>query len=245
MRCSEITSADIVSFAKTLRVSPQTVTYYVACLGSIFRLAHPAWGYPLERRTVSDALIATKDLGLTAKSRHRVRRPTLAELDQIMEHFATVKARLPSSVPMQRIIAFAIFSTRRQEEIVTIKWADYEGNRVLVRDMKNPNDKFGNNVWCELTPEASQIIEATPRRGEQIFPFYDSRDQRGVHPHLSTSRHQRFAVSRSDTKEYRGCSNWVGQFHKPLRYLVIAIGNRFNVTRTCGKAAISFQDGNG
>jgi integrase len=171
MRCSEITSADIVSFAKTLRVSPQTVTYYVACLGSIFRLAHPAWGYPLERRTVSDALIATKDLGLTAKSRHRVRRPTLAELDQIMEHFATVKARLPSSIPMQRIIAFAIFSTRRQEEIVTIKWADYEGNRVLVRDMKNPNDKFGNNVWCELTPEASQIIEATPRRGEQIFPF--------------------------------------------------------------------------
>ena len=68
MRCSEITSADIVSFAKTLRVSPQTVTYYVACLGSIFRLAHPLWGYPLERRTVSDALIATKDLGLTAKS---------------------------------------------------------------------------------------------------------------------------------------------------------------------------------
>ena len=68
MRCSEITSADVVSFAKTLRVSPQTVQHYLSHLGSIFRLARPAWGYPLDRQTVSDALVATKDLGLTSKS---------------------------------------------------------------------------------------------------------------------------------------------------------------------------------
>jgi len=43
-----------------------------------------------------------------------------------MEHFADVKKRYPASVPMQRIVAFAIFSTRRQEEITTIKWADYD-----------------------------------------------------------------------------------------------------------------------
>ena len=118
MRCSQITSADVVDFAKALPVLPQTVQHYLSHLGSIFRLARPAWGYPLDRQTVTDALIATKDLGLTSKSRHRIRRPTLAELDQLMQHFGTVKARLPSSIPMQRIIAFAIFSTRRQEEIV-------------------------------------------------------------------------------------------------------------------------------
>jgi integrase len=171
MRCSEISSADVVSLAKALSVSPPTVQHYLSHLGSIFRLARPAWSYPLDRQTVSDALIATKDLGLTSKSRCRDRRPTLAELDKLMEHFATVKARLPASIPMQRIIAFAIFSTRRQEEIVTIRWSDYETNRVLVRDMKNPQDKAGNNVWCELAPEASAIIEAMPRRREQIFPF--------------------------------------------------------------------------
>ena len=168
MRCSEITSADVVSFAKTLRVSPQTVQHYLSHLGSIFRLARPAWGYPLDRQTVSDALVATKDLGLTSKSRHRVRRPTLDELDRLMEHF---NRRLPGSMPMQWIVAFAIFSTRRQEEIVRIRWSDYETNRVLVRDMKNPQDKAGNNVWCELTPEASAIIELTRRRDERIFPY--------------------------------------------------------------------------
>jgi integrase len=171
MRCSHITSADVVSFAKALPVSPSTVQHYLSHLGSIFRLARPAWGYPLDRQTVSDALVATRDLGLTSKSRHRSRRPTLDELDRLMAHFATVKARIPSSLPMQRIIAFAIFSTRRQEEITTIRWADYEGNRVLVRDMKSPNDKIGNDVWCELTPEASAIVEAMPRRDDRIFPF--------------------------------------------------------------------------
>ena len=87
-----------------------------------------------------------------------------------MEHFGTVKARLPASVPMQQLIAFAIFSTRRQEEIVTIRWPDYEGNRVLVRDMKHPGEKAGNNIWCELVPEASAIIESLQRRDERIFP---------------------------------------------------------------------------
>jgi integrase len=171
MRCSQITSADVVDFAKALPVLPQTVQHYLSHLGSIFRLARPAWGYPLDRQTIKDAFVATKDLGLTAKPRSRARRPTLGELDRLMEHFGAVKARLPSSIPMQRIIAFAIFSTRRQEEIVTIRWSDYEGNRILVRDMKHPGEKIGNNIWCELTAEASEIIEAMPRRGERIFPF--------------------------------------------------------------------------
>jgi integrase len=74
-------------------------------------------------------------------------------------------------LPMREIVCFALFSTRRQEEITTIRWTDYEGNRVMVRDMKNPTEKFGNNVWCELPPEASAIIEAMPRRAEQIFPY--------------------------------------------------------------------------
>ena len=72
---------------------------------------------------------------------------------------------------MQRIIAFALFSTRRQQEITTIRWADYEGNRVLVRNMKDPGRRSGNDVWCELVPEASAIVEMMPRRSEHIFPY--------------------------------------------------------------------------
>ncbi|ANJ87102.1 hypothetical protein MB84_26425 [Pandoraea oxalativorans] len=79
---------------------------------------------------------------------------------------------------MQYIVPFAIFSTRRQEEIVTIKWSnlDRDGSRILVRDMKHPGQKIGNDIWCDLPSEAIRILSVIPRRegegeGEdRIFP---------------------------------------------------------------------------
>jgi hypothetical protein len=120
-----------------------------------------------------------KKLGLTSKSVGRDRRPTLAELDLLMHHFGKIQAHRPQSNPMQQIIAFAIFSTRRQGEITRIAWADFEpavppshpDARVLIQDMKHPGDKAGNNVFCDLPPEATAIIEAMPRIEKEIFPY--------------------------------------------------------------------------
>jgi integrase len=78
---------------------------------------------------------------------------------------------------MTKIIPFAIFSTRRQEEITRILWADYQqadhGHpaRVLVRDMKDPENKIGNHTWCGLPAEASAIIDFMPRVDARIFPY--------------------------------------------------------------------------
>jgi len=171
MKCSKITSADLVSFAQALPVAPQTAQNYLSHLAAIFAIAKPAWGYPLDQQASKDAFVVAKRLGVTAKGGSRDRRPTLEELDRLLEHFGTVKVRRPVSIPMQRIICFAIFSTRRQEEITTIRWSDYEKNRVLVRDMKHPGDKAGNHTWCDLTPEASAIVESMPRTAPEIFPF--------------------------------------------------------------------------
>jgi integrase len=122
---------------------------------------------------MKDAFVVTNRLGVSSKSRERDRRPTLDELDKLMEHFGARLKRRPSSVPMQQIIAFAIFSTRRQEEITRIGWVnlDTEGSRVLVRDMKNPGEKIGNDTWCDLPPEALQIILSMPRTSDEIFPY--------------------------------------------------------------------------
>ena len=149
----KITSTDIVAFARALPVSPQTVQNYLSHLAAVFAIARPAWGYPLDQQAIKDAFAVAKRLGVTAKGRSRDRRPTLGELDQLMEHFGEVKAKRPRSAPMQKIIAFAIFSTRRQEEITRIAWPDYDRTRVLVRDMKHPGDKAGNDTWCDLPPE--------------------------------------------------------------------------------------------
>jgi hypothetical protein len=37
--------------------------------------------------------------------------------------------------------------------------------------MKNPGEKIGNDVWCDLPQEALQIILSMPKRCEEIFPF--------------------------------------------------------------------------
>ncbi|MGN8547107.1 tyrosine-type recombinase/integrase [Bradyrhizobium sp. 13971] len=174
-RCSTISSTDLVAFANQLvaKVKPQTVSNYLSHLAAVFAIARPAWGYPLDQAAMKDAFVVAKRLGVTSKSRMRDRRPTLDELDLLMVHFGERQKRRPSSVPMQQLIAFAIFSTRRQEEITRLRRSDLdnEGSRILVRDMKNPGEKLGNDVWCDLPPVALQIINSIPSNTDEIFPF--------------------------------------------------------------------------
>jgi integrase len=172
-KCSDITSQRLVSYARELTktVEPQTCGNYFSHLSNIFTVARPAWGFPLSRQEFDDAITVIKKLGLIRKGNERNRRPTLEELDRLMEHFGRIQANRPSSIPMQKIVVFAIFSTRRQEEITLLRWDDLEQDRILVRDMKHPGDKRGNNVHCELPPEALAIIKSMPHDGERIFPF--------------------------------------------------------------------------
>ncbi len=173
--CSEIGSDDLVDLARHLNDgrTPQTVQNYLSHLGAIFTIARPAWKYPLDPAAMKDALVVCKKLGLISKSRERDRRPTLDELTRILVHFEGREKRRQGTLPLTKIIPFAIFSTRRQEEIVTIQWPDLDvtNSRVLVRDMKNPGEKIGNNVWCDLPPEALRIILSMPKTSDRIFPF--------------------------------------------------------------------------
>lgn len=59
-----------------------------------------------------DARLVLKRLGYTMKSRERYRRPTLVELDKVLEHFFEMLARRSTVIHMPKVVAFAIFSTR-------------------------------------------------------------------------------------------------------------------------------------
>ena len=172
MACDRITSPDLVSYATRLGESrqPQTVGNYMSHLGAVFAVASSAFGVALDDRVMHDAMKACKRLGLTATSAKRSRRPTIEELEALMTHFVS-RSRRSNAMPMHWVVAFATFSTRRQDEITRLRWADLEPGRILVRDMKNPGEKIGNDVWCDLPPEAEQIARAMPRRGDLIFPF--------------------------------------------------------------------------
>ncbi|MHB0785551.1 site-specific integrase [Bradyrhizobium sp. 5.13L] len=172
-RCSQIESDTIADFAKQLDVEPQTRGNYLSHLASIFAVARPMWKYPLDYAAMKDAQTVLRRLGIVSKSKERDRRPTLDELDRLMLHFQGRHKRRRKSAPMCRLIAFGIFSTRRQEEITRLAWDDFEEEhkRVLVRDMKHPGQKEGNDTWCDLPEPAIQIIKAMPREGALIFPY--------------------------------------------------------------------------
>lgn len=174
--CADIGAQDLVSFAAELgdRASPATVLNYMSHLGAVFAIAKTAWNMPLDQSAYKEAMAATKRLGITGKAKSRDRRPTIEELDQIIAFFIEKHKRRKQQLPMHHIVPFALFSTRRQEEICSIKWEDLEEGdepRILVRDMKNPGEKISNNVWCDLPDPSLDIIEAQPKKAPQIFPY--------------------------------------------------------------------------
>ncbi|MFL1543535.1 tyrosine-type recombinase/integrase [Pseudomonas sp. O39] len=154
-------------------VQPQTAGNDLAHLGAVLSIARPAWGYAVDPHAMTDARRVLKKLGYNMKSRERDRRPTLEELDKLLTHFQGIQARRPTSINMLKMTGFALFSTRRQEEITRIQWTDLDevGHRVLVRDMKNPGQKIGNDVWCHLPPEAWAILQTMPKVLPEIFPY--------------------------------------------------------------------------
>jgi integrase len=154
-------------------VQPQTAGNDLAHLGAVLSIARPAWGYEVEPHAMADARRVLKKLGYNMKSRERDRRPTLDELDKLLTHFRGIQSRRPTSINMLKMAGFALFSTRRQEEITRIQWVDLDevGQRVLVRDMKNPGQKIGNDVWCHLPPEAWAIVQTMPKTLPEIFPY--------------------------------------------------------------------------
>lgn len=173
MSCASIQSKDIVAFARELLDGgrmPQTVNNYLSHISAVFQIAGPAWNMPLNPTEMASAMAVCKKLGTVAKSCKRDRRPTIDEMNRLMQHFADRHAR-GRAMPMHIIIAFALFSTRRQEEITRIRWADLEEGRVLVRDMKHPGEKIGNDQWVDLPPEAERIARTMPALKPEIFPF--------------------------------------------------------------------------
>ncbi|KQY20804.1 site-specific integrase [Rhizobium sp. Root483D2] len=176
MKCRDIGSADIVEFAQELGDGrqPQTVGNYLSHLSTIFAIAKPAWGIELNYTAMLDAQKVLKRLGTAGRSKERDRRPTIEELDKILAHYEDRQIRVPTMAPMSSIILFALFSTRRQDEVCRITWSDLdvEHGRVLVRDMKNPGEKIGNHVWCDLVPEALAVLKAVPHQNDdRIFPY--------------------------------------------------------------------------
>ena len=148
---------------------PQTVAGYLTILTSTLDWASRR-DFSVPVALLREAMNNMWEDEIFARSEERNRRPSIPELDAILE---AVESNKRQKIPLGKIIVFAIFSCRRVGEICRLRWEDLriDQKKILVRDMKHPRKKKGNDIWCHLTDEALAIILSMPRVGDLIFPF--------------------------------------------------------------------------
>lgn len=175
---------------------PVTVGMEVSKLATVLRYASIRLNAVLPD-VVGAARPLLKYSGLIGQGKPRTRRPTVDELERILEHLDPT---------MQDVVRFAVATGMRRGEVCRIKWADVDRDRrlVLVRDRKHPTKKEGNHQLVPLISktgfDAWAILNRQPKIDARIFPlplegvsdaFAEACEAAGVEDlHLHDMRHE-------------------------------------------------------
>jgi integrase len=177
INATQLKSSEFVKFGKYLEkngASPSTVSNYMSHLGAVISVAKPAWSYPVEATELKSASVVLKQLGVTGKSKKRERIPAVDELSRLMEFFEKSYLSDKRTIPMHWAVAFLLFSTRRLNECCNLVWEDLniKNSEQIVRNMKNPGSKNGNDVRVAVTAPALRVLMAwhkkcgAPKKGK-------------------------------------------------------------------------------
>lgn len=128
---------------------PVTLGIDIGTIGLVLSHAAAVHGILISTEQVTLARIALKRLGLVGKGRERDRRPADEEIKALIALF---DANPRQTIPIGRIIRFAIATAMRLDEICRVEWADVnERTRMLlIRDRKDPRNKRGNDQRIPL-----------------------------------------------------------------------------------------------
>jgi integrase len=128
---------------------PATLAVDISFVGTILTHAAAVHGLQVNTEAVRLARVALRRLGLVGSSKERDRRPTENELKRLFEHF---DGNPRYTIPMTRIVKFAIATAMRLEEIFRIEWdtRDERTRTILVPDRKDPRKKDGNDQRVPL-----------------------------------------------------------------------------------------------
>jgi integrase len=188
LRLRELSVQALTDYARRRQragTAPATITMDLSYLGTAMKHAGAALlppdavtGY---LTTLKAARAVLGHARVTGASFKRKRRPTEAELLLLRDHFARARLRLP----MWTLMQFAIATTLRLGEIVSLRWADLDEERrlILVRDRKDPQQKEDNDSLIPLlshstingeTIDPLTLIKSQAsiaRKENRIFPY--------------------------------------------------------------------------
>jgi len=180
----DVKAADIIDHCKlsSEQSSPATAMQHYIYIRGVFSVARELLRVKVDFSEVDVAQKVMTKLGIISKSMKRERRPTVGEMTDLVsfaherrKRWETRHYQRDNLIPMDKVLVFAMFSGRRQDEIGRIRRSqtDYERKRVLVPDMKHPTRKNGNDVWCSVPDRAWQVLMSMPDSGEdRWFPHF-------------------------------------------------------------------------
>lgn len=143
---------------------PQTAANDLIWLGTVIKTMAGVIDIGTDMSIFASAREVLRSERLIAKSGHRERRPSKAELWALSRYFG--------GKPMLHVLWFAIYSARRLGEITRLEWDDikHDDRTCLVRDIKHPTMK-GLKKRFKLPKSAYKIIMRQPRVSRFVFPY--------------------------------------------------------------------------
>jgi integrase len=151
-----------------------TVANELAYAGSALRHAVRE-GYMVNADAPGKARTMLREDGVQVVSRHRTRRLTDEELDQLFAWIDENASR--TSLPLRDLVEFALATGMRRGEILALEWTDIAG-RVATIKRKHPVDRERREEVPLLKPKKSwprvdpvAIIARQPKQGARVFPY--------------------------------------------------------------------------
>lgn len=180
VRLSHFTRERVIEFGRRRAkegAGPSTLSIDLSFIGTVLEHASAIYGRRVPTEDLRLGRAALLRLGLVGKATERDRRPTPDELSRLLAFFR-FQPRL--TIPMERIVQFAVATAMRQEEITRILCDDFDSEEatVLIRQRKHPRDKASNNQYVPLVADTGfdavalikeQMARVSPRGA--IFPY--------------------------------------------------------------------------
>lgn len=171
-RTLEQLTADVFStFAMERRqeAGPATVLHNLSSIRTVMEAARPMFGIEIDGTAVNHAIAALATTGHVAKSSERDRRTTDDEIAKLVTDFERVATHPSNIIPMHTIVPLAVKLPRRLGELCDMRWDDYRGNTLTLRDTKHPRKPRTENI--PVPPNAQVILDSLPRIDARILPY--------------------------------------------------------------------------
>lgn len=175
-RVDLLTQGDFIAYTEKRRADgagPATATNDLIWFRQVFRAADVVLRSPVPMEALNRAAEYLRQTRVIGKPQKRDRRLRDGEEEKILKHFAN-RGRT-AKIPMRDIVRFALATARREEEITRLRWSDIDRKKgtALLRDVKHPTQKIGNDKEFRLLSAALGIIDAQPRVESEprIFPY--------------------------------------------------------------------------